>query len=343
MKQYIFKHFVYIVLILVGILFLSLTYLPSVFSVTSNNEVVEVTVSPGSSLHAVAEGLYGSGVIKSRLWFKHLAKSQNLDRSIKPGTYYISPNIPLNQLLHILQEGELEQPIIVTIPEGFTIYQIAERIERAGIGSKEDFIESTKRHFLNSNLDFDTSELFYEMEGYLYPDTYYFSKRQTVDDIVLHMASTMQKIFTEEYLERAKQLNLTQHEILTIASLIEKETYHDSERELISGVIYNRLKINKLLQIDAAIIYGIGRGEKHINRVLYSHLEDPHPFNTYRRLGIPPGPIGAPSKKSIHAALYPSEHDYLYYVVGQNGHAFSKTYAEHQVNVAKYRQMVNNN
>lgn len=220
---------------------------------------------------------------------------------------------------------------------------MAERIEMVGIASKEDFIESTRLYFQNSDLDFDTTELFYEMEGYLYPDTYYFSPSQTVDDIVAQMANTMQRVFTQEYLQRAKELDLTPHQILTIASLIERETYRDSERELISGVIHNRLKINKLLQIDAAIIYGLGRGERHISRVLYAHLDEPTPFNTYRRLGIPPGPIGAPSKKSIHAALFPAEHDYLYYVVGQNGHAFSKTYAEHQVNVAKYRQMVNNN
>jgi len=343
MRQYIFKHLIYTVLIFVGILFISLTFLPNYLSVTSNDEAVEFTVAPGSSLHSVAEGLYDKGVIKSKLWFKHQAKIQKIDRSIKPGSYVLYANIPLDELLHTLQLGEQEPPIILTIPEGFTLYQMAERVEKLGIGSKEEFIQATKRYFDHGDFDFDTSELFYEMEGYLYPDTYYFSSSQTVDDVVIHMGNTMKKVFTKEYLDRAEELNLTVHEILTIASLIERETYHDVERDLISGVIFNRLKSNKLLQIDAAVIYGIGKGEKHINRVLYSHLEEQNPFNTYKRLGIPPGPIGAPSIKSIHAALYPAKHDYLYYVVGETGHAFSKTFAEHQVNVAKYRKIVDNN
>lgn len=343
MKQYILKHLIYIVLIFAGILFITLTVIPSYLSVTYNDEVVEFNIPQGSSLHSVAETLYDKGVIRSKLWFRHQGKLQNIDRNIKPGNYQVSPNISLNELFHTLLQGEQETPVIVTIPEGLTLYKMAERIESLGIATKEEFIESTERYFSNSNFEFETKELFFEMEGYLYPDTYYFSPRQTIDDIVAHMAETMQKVFTQEYLDRAEELNLTVHEVLTIASLIEKETYFDSERDLISGVIHNRLNIGKLLQIDAAIIYGIGRGEVHITRVLYSHLDEPQPFNTYKRLGLPPGPIGAPSKKSIHAALYPADHDYLFYVVGENGHAFSKTYAEHQLNVAKYRKMVNNN
>ncbi|SDJ80312.1 endolytic transglycosylase MltG [Natronincola ferrireducens] len=318
-------------------------YVPSYLSVASNENPVEITVAEGASLNAVAEHLYNKGVIKSRLWFKYQSRAEGIDRSIKPGTYTLHPNINLNEIFELLRKGVPEKPIVITIPEGFTLYQIANRVEIAGLGTKEEFIEATKKYFEEKEYSFDTAKLFYEMEGYLYPDTYYFSERQGVVDVVSTLAKTMESIFTEEYRVRAEELNLSLHEVLTIASLIEREAYHDEEKQRISGVIFNRLKKNMLLQIDATVIYGIGEGREHINRVLFVHLEDPSPFNTYRVKGLPPGPIAAPSKTSIHAVLYPEDHDYLYYVLGEGGHVFSKTYNEHLRNVAKYREMTNQN
>ncbi|AKL93561.1 aminodeoxychorismate lyase PabC [Clostridium aceticum] len=337
------KKFAWFLFILIMLSFGTYYYLPSYLSTTSNTATIEITVPEGASLNYVADLLYKEGVIKSKLWFKYQSQQEGIDRNIKPGSYTLHPNIDFEEIFSLLQKGTLEKPIIVTIPEGFTLYQIAKRTEAVGLGTAEEFIEATKQYFDRKEYNFDTEKVFYEMEGYLYPDTYYFSEKQTVSDVVNTLAKTMEAVFTEEYLKQADEMNLSVHEVLTIASLIEREAYHDQERAAISGVIYNRLKRNMLLQIDATVIYGIGKGQEHISRVLYAHLEDPSPFNTYRTQGLPPGPIAAPSKASIHAALYPEDHDYLYYVLGEGGHVFSKTYREHEINVANYRRMVNQN
>ncbi|WP_091539076.1 endolytic transglycosylase MltG [Alkaliphilus peptidifermentans] len=326
-----------LLLVLLGGLILML---PGYLSVASFDEPVEIVVPNGASLHQVAELLHQEGVIKSKAWFKHLAKAENVDRSIKPGNYIFSPNITISQIFELLKKGTPGKPVILTVPEGYTLFQIAQRVESLNLGTAEEFLAATEKYY-EENYDFQTDNLYFNLEGYLYPDTYHFNNTSTPEDIVWRMAKTMEDIFTQEFKSRADELNLTLHEVLTIASIIEREAYHDEERPTVSGVIYNRLKINMLLQIDATVIYGLGEGKEHINRVLYAHLETPNPFNTYKNTGIPPGPIAAPGKASIHAALYPEEHDYLYYVLGENGHVFGKTYQEHLRNVESYQKIIN--
>lgn len=336
------KKFSIILLVLVVISVIGIFYLPNYLSVSSIDDPTEIEVPKGASLSYVSDILYTKGVIKSKLWFKYQAKANNVDRNIKPGAYVIEPSMTLMDIFQLLQKGELAQQIILTVPEGFTLYQIAQRVESLGFGTADEFIDNTKEYFREKGFSFDTKNLFYELEGYLYPDTYYFNVSQTSKDVVARMAKQMEEIFTEEYKIRAKELNLSIHEVLTIASLIEREAYHDQEMNTISGVIYNRVKKKMLLQIDATVIYAIGGGKEHISRVLYAHLESKNPFNTYKHNGFPPGPIAAPGKKAIQAALYPESHDFIYYVLGDNGHIFSKTYNEHLVNVEKYRKKVNN-
>lgn len=331
------KKFLYIPIVIILLLVISYFFVPSYLSTAANEDIIEIVVPKGASLQYVSNLLYDKDIIKSKLWFRYMAKVDGIDRSIKPGTYEISPYATLDEIFDMLQKGVPEKPVIMTIPEGFTICQIAQRVESLGFCSEEDFIQATKEYFKKKDYTFNTKDLYFEMEGYLYPDTYHFRSNQTPLQIVERLAKTMEEVFTEEYIKRAEELNLSIHEILTIASLIEREAYNDEERAKISGVIHNRLKRNMLLQIDASVIYGLNKGRGHITRVLYSDLEKPHPFNTYKNLGLPPGPIAAPNKASIEAALYPEKHDYLYYVLGENGHVFSKTYQEHLRNIAKYR------
>ncbi len=336
------KRFFLILMILLVTAVFGLLYLPAYLSASSIEGPTIVEVPQGASLSYVSDLLQQQGIIKSKLWFRYQAKAKNVDRSIKPGTYTIEPDMTLDDIFELLQKGQQAQQIVLTIPEGFTLYQIAERVEATGLASADEFIEATVAYYTEKGFSFDTSKLFYALEGYLYPDTYYFNVTQTAKDIISRMSKQMDEVFTEEYLKRAKELNLSTHEVLTIASLIEREAYHDQEMKAISGVIYNRLEKTMLLQIDATVIYAIGEGKEHITRVLYAHLESSNPFNTYKHLGLPPGPIAAPSKKAIEAALYPESHDYMYYVLGDNGHVFSKTYSEHLINVDKYRKMTNN-
>lgn len=337
------KKRVYIlILLLVIILGASALILPPYLSKASLTEPLEVVIPNGASVGHIAQMLYDQGAIRSKFWFKYQAKEQQVDRSIKPGTYQLQPNMTFEEIFTLFTKGNPDTPIVLTIPEGWTIYQIAQRVEALGFGTADEFIAATEAYFSEQDYGFDNEGLFYSMEGYLYPDTYHFTEKHGVEDIVKRLAQEMDAQFTEETLNRAKELGLTKHQILTIASLIEREAYNDGERVTISGVIYNRLKKHMPLQIDATVIYALGEGKEHISRVLTAHTEVEHPFNTYTTQGLPPGPIAAPGKASIYAALYPESHDYYYYVMGKDGHTFSKTYEEHKKNVEIYRKMVGN-
>lgn len=330
------KIFLFIIVLALILGFAAFTYLPGYLSVSNNESSVEVEVLKGASLSSVAENLYEKGVIRSKLWFRY--NGQDIAKNIKPGKYTFAPGLSIEQIYELLQKGEQEEQIKITFPEGFILYEFAQRIEEEGLGNSDGFIKATNDYFNSKGYDFDTSKLYYNLEGYLFPDTYNFTKKQSLDEIVEKLVATMENVFTEEDRLRAEELGLTTHEILTIASLIEREAFDDKERATISGVIYNRLKIDMLLQIDATVIYGIGEGKEHMTRVLYADLEKDNPFNTYKNIGLPPGPIASPGKNSIKAALYPEEHDYFYYVFGDSGHVFSKTYDEHINNVNKYKK-----
>ncbi|NLY44562.1 MAG: endolytic transglycosylase MltG [Tissierella sp.] len=325
-----------IFIIIFGIMVIgAISFLPEYLSQGMNNEVVNIIIPRGASLSTVAEELHDNGVIRSKLWFRY--KGQDIARYIKPGNYEIQSGLEIYDIFEIIQKGEQEEQIAVTFPEGFILYQFAQRIEESGLGTADEFIEATNEYFISKGYTFDTSNLYFNMEGYLFPDTYYFTKNQSMDQIVSKLASTMEDVFTDQYKSRAEELGLSLHDVLTIASLIEREAYSDAERAKVSGVIYNRLDIGMLLQIDATVIYGLGEGKEHMTRVLYADLEKDNPYNTYKNTGFPPGPIASPGRNSIEAALYPENHDYFYYVLGDNGHVFSKTYDEHLRNVSKYR------
>lgn len=327
--------YLFIVIIIAGIA--SMLFLPSYLSAVVNLDAVEITVPEGASLSYVSNALFDKGVIKSKTWFKYKAKEAEVDRKIKPGTYLIPSKSTFENIFALLEKGIADEYIILTIPEGYTLYQIAQRVEELGFGTKEEFIESTDKYF-NANYDFDNKDVYFKLEGYLYPDTYYFTKEQSVEDIVNRLAKTMDSIFTQEYIDKMNDLKVSKHEVLTIASLIEREAKHDGERSAISGVIYNRLNINMILQIDATVIYGAGKGKEHKAVIYQSELDKMEPYNTYKIPGLPPGPIASPGKESIHAALYPEKHEYFYYVLSEkeDGHVFNKTYNEHLIDRAKY-------
>ncbi|WP_422487207.1 endolytic transglycosylase MltG [Gudongella sp. DL1XJH-153] len=333
MKKAILVLLLIILIAGVGGFFLAPDYLNS----THNDEAVNLVVEKGDTLHAVAEKLYEEGVIKSRLWFRY--NGEEVAARIKPGTYIIERGSSLDDIYEIIQVGEQEVPVVVTFPEGFILYQFAEKIQESGLGTMEEFIEETERFYEeNYSENYDNKELYYSLEGYLFPDTYHFSSSQTVSQIVERLVSTTEDIWTDEMEAKREELGMSRHQIMILASLIEREAFNDEERNTISGVIYNRIDTGMPLQIDATVIYGIGEGKEHMTRVLYSDLERENPFNTYRNEGMPPGPIASPGRNSINAALNPESHDFYYYVMGENGHVFAETYNEHLRNVEAYRQ-----
>lgn len=334
MKKALLVLFLLILIVGVAGFFLAPGYLDK----THNDEPVEFVVQRGDTLNSVAERLYDEGVIRSRLWFRY--NGQDVASRIRPGTYTIDSGTTINDLYEIIQVGEQEAQVSVTFPEGFILYQFAQKIEEAGLGTRDEFIEATEDVYRERYADrFENDLLYYSLEGYLFPETYNFSTKGTVTQIVERLVDTGENLWTPEMEAKREALGMTRHEIMTLASLIEREAYNDEERGTISGVIFNRIAVGMPLQIDATVIYGIGEGKEHMTRVLYQDLESDNPFNTYRIQGIPPGPIASPGRNSIEAALNPEEHSYYYYVMGANGHVFAETYNEHLRNVEDYRNM----
>jgi len=328
-----FRYFIFIVLIafLVAFLFCFKT-----FTKTYNKNQVYLIIKPGDSVNKVADFLSNKKVIKSKKFFLYFAKVKGYDKGIKVGNYIIPENKDIDFILKKITSGKSDFAI-VTIPEGFNLYQIAKRLEDLKLMKKEDLLLARVSDFDKEHLIRVKDNVFYELEGYIYPDTYYIPYSLNKREIIKIMFDRFLDKY-KPYLERQKELNLSLDEVITIASLIEKEAYDDKEKKTISGVIYNRLKRKMPLQIDATVIYSITKGERHINRLYYKDYKFESPYNTYKIIGLPPGPIASPSIKSIEAALYPEEHDYLYYVFTGKGHVFSKTYEEHLKNVSKYIQ-----
>jgi UPF0755 protein len=229
-----------------------------------------------------------------------------------------------------LVRGDFER-IRVTIPEGFTLALIAKRLVRLGvIQNEDDFLipaEENASDFVNGLPKGAT------LEGYLYPDTYSIPVGFDVNAIIELMHSRQTKIMMDLdiTLDGAKR-----HRLLTIASMIEREAVTDRDRPLVASVIENRLQKGMRLEIDATVQYALG---KHVNRVMFSHLRIDSPYNTYRKRGLPPGPIANPGRKAIIAAAKPASTPYYFYVLGQDrrNHVFTTTYKEHLIAIRKYR------
>jgi len=219
----------------------------------------------------------------------------------------------------------------IVIPEGYNMHQVASVISKHGFATVENFMkiatdpEVVRKHGINAAI----------LEGYLYPDTYYFPKDEPCENIISAMVEKFQSVFTPEWEKRAEELGFSVHEIITLASIIEKETGAKEERGLISSVFHNRLKKGMRLETDPTVIYGIKSFDGNITR---KNLAESTPYNTYKIKGLPPGPIAGPGYESIEAALYPAETDYLFFVSKNDGtHTFSANFKEHNSAVKKYQ------
>lgn len=305
------------------------------YSKTSNLNDVYFTVRNDSTIDEIAVQLEKKSVIKSTGYFIYYSKISGMKNNVKHGNYILKPKMKFKDLLAKLQ-SERDDFYIITVPEGYTLYQIESKLEKSNLVKKNSLINVKLEDVETNSLIQKRNDTIYDFEGYLFPDTYYIPTGASEKEILKLMFDNFKAIFTEKYFLRAKELGLNVNEITTIASLIEKEAENDQERSRISGVIYNRLKKGMLLQIDASVIYANAKGEKNLDKVYYNTLKTNSKYNTYLYKGLPPGPIASPGEASIKAALYPEDNDYLYYVASKNGHIFSKTYEEHIKNVKKY-------
>jgi peptidoglycan lytic transglycosylase G len=290
-----------------------------------------VLIPDGATFQQVAALLERERLIKSKSAFILLARSQSLDRKIHAGEYELNAGMVPAEILTKLLSGQVVLHS-VTIPEGLTMTQIAEVLAQHGMGDQQELLRLVKDRAFITSLGIKAETL----EGYLYPDTYRFPLKTKAKDVLAAMAENLRQMYGPELQARAQELKMTQHEVLTLASVIEKETATNGEREEISAVFHNRLKKHIPLQSDPTVIYGLPAFDGNIHK---KDLSSPSPYNTYRIQGLPPGPIANPGIQAIRAALYPSGSRALFFVSKNDGtHQFSSTLTEHNEAVEKYQK-----
>ncbi len=290
-----------------------------------SGEPVVLAVPAGADASSVAELLHRRRLIRSPLAFRALARWQGLEGRIQAGEYRISPSEGTREILRRLSAGDVIR-YRVTLPEGFTAREVGRRLAQLGLVDPQAFmaeVARADRHWIPEMEGNRTGSV----EGYLFPDTYEFPRGMTADRVVAAMVGRFRQA-TEPLWALPRPLGLLPHQVVTVASLVEREARLDAERARIAGVLYNRLRRGMPLQVDATVLYALGQ---HKNPVLYRDLEVDSPYNTYRRSGLPPGPIANPGLASLRAALQPEPHDYLYYVARPDGtHVFSRTLIQHE-------------
>ena len=299
-------------------------------SANTENSKKVVVILPGQNLSTIADYLNNTGIIKNPVKFKLLARIKGCDKKIKAGEYLFSSSMPPIKILEAMASGKVLL-YKITIPEGYNMEQIASIIAKAKLVTKEDFLmAATDSSFVHKHgINAET------FEGYLFPDTYYFPKNITQEKIIATMVEQFRSIFNQKWENRAKDINLSIHQVVTLASIIEKETGVSLERPIISSVFHNRLKKKMRLESDPTVIYDLKNFDGNITR---KHLLAQNPYNTYTIKGLPPGPISNPGIKAIEAALYPADTDFLYFVSKKDQtHKFSTNIKDHDKAVRKYQ------
>jgi UPF0755 protein len=297
-----------------------------------------VLLRPGYSTRHIATELQSAGVIRSAdafvLW--HYLHHQ---RSLKAGEYLFEAAADGRQVHDRLARGDVHFREVV-IPEGFTIFEIAQAVQDAGLGSSNEFLKAAMS---DSGLIADLAPNAKSLEGYLFPATYEFTRTQNPDDMVATMVKEFRRVAHEIGLTRGAQEGKAQEDdvqrIVTMASIIEKETAVPEERPVVASVYYNRAARNIALQADPSVIYAEMLQGTYQGALHHADMQDDSPYNTYKHTGLPPGPIGNPGKSSLEAALHPAVTDYYYFVSDGNGHhRFAHDLDEHNRNVEAYRR-----
>ena len=287
-------------------------------------------VEPGDTMGRVTRALEAEGLIKDARVAAWFARFEDLSSKIKVGEYELSRTQSTPEILETLVAGRVRTHAVV-IPEGFRATEIAARLEEAGLATAAEFMAIVEDPEEARKRGFDAQGL----EGYLFPDTYRFARGLPAARIVDEMTGRFEDVYRELEPLVAQQ-SLSMHELVTLASIVEKETGAPQERPLIAAVFLTRLKRGMRLETDPTVIYGIENFDGNIRRV---HLQDEsNPYNTYKIRALPPGPIASPGRAALEAVLKPADSPYLFFVSRNDGtHVFSKTYAEHVRNVNRYQ------
>ncbi len=284
----------------------------------------EVVVETGTTVRDLGRRLDDRGVIRSALLFELWLRARGDAGRIQAGTYRLPRDRSLPAVVEMLVEGETVL-VEVTIPEGLRLEQVAGIVKRSLGADSADFVAAGTDSILAESLGVSAPNL----EGYLFPETYRVDPSTSAREMVRIMADQFREVFDGAWRARAESLGFTVDQVVTLASIVEEEARVPDERPTIAGVFWNRLRKGMRLEADPTVQYALGG---HRERVLYRDLEVDSPYNTYRNIGLPPGPIASPGRSALEATLYPDSVPYLYFVaVGDGGrHAFSETLAEHE-------------
>jgi len=292
-----------------------------------------VDIPQGSGARAIGKRLAESGVVRDELTFRAALLRSGRARDLKAGEYRFDRPARADEIIGRLVQGDVYRRL-VTFREGLTVAEMAEVFAASGLGTAADFIAPANDPSPIRALDGDAKTL----EGYLYPETYGLPRGTPAAELVRLMISHFEKAFDDELRRAAAEQGLTMRQVVTLASLVEKETAREDERPLVGAVYRNRMKAGMGMQADPTVIYALqlaGRWNGNLSR---ADLEFDSPYNTYKYAGLPPGPIAAPSRPSLVAALHPAEVDYLYFVSKNDGsHVFATTLADHNRNVQQWQ------
>lgn len=328
---------VLLIALILGGRFLFHALKPGADQAATRTEAVNVTIPEGAGSQKIANLLYEAHVISSQDEFISQVQSTGEDKKLKPGTFTFAPGLSLSEVITELVSGTGEDGVKLTIPEGYTVEKTADAVEKALNIPAQEFKDQAKASQFSDEYPFLNNAYNDSLEGYLYPKTYHFKEGVSAHDVIRKML--------DQYVKETSQLDLTKtpqglspQQIMTVASLIERETKIEDERPRVASVIYNRLQKDMLLQIDAAIVYAVG-GD--ITRVTAKDLEVDSPYNVYKHKGLPPGPICSPSLSAIQAALNPEQTNYLYYVMTskEGTHTFTETYDDFLVAKEEYKRV----
>jgi UPF0755 protein len=291
---------------------------------------VEIPASVG--ILRIADQLADQGVIRSRVLFVAATVLRRTARSLKAGEYEVPQGATLLSVLHLLESGRVK-PHVLLLAEGFTVRDLARQIEAEGIAPAAEVARIAMSPHTAWSFGVEADSL----EGYLFPDTYQVTKGMRVEDILGRMVQRFrERTGTPDVVSRARLRGLSLHQLLTLASIVEKEAALAAERPVIARVFLNRLRLDMPLQADPTVAYALAKEGRPPTR---EDLQVDHPYNTYRNRGLPPGPIGNPGRAAIEAVLEPANVPYLYFVaVDDRAHHFSTTLEEHQQAVVRYRQ-----
>ncbi len=289
-----------------------------------------VYLPKGMKVSQIAEELKKNGLIRSEWAFKWVVRYRGVQAKLQAGEYEFKPGVDPGEIVEKLVRGERVIRRLV-IPEGYNFSQIVAAIEKAGIARAADILPFFHDPKVLQKLKFPAISL----EGYLFPASYEYDRGTTAPGLVDQMIAAFQRNFDKELRERALQIGWSIPQVVTLASIIEKETGLAAERPLVSSVYHNRIRSGMPLQADPTVIYGLKNFAGNIRK---ADLANPHPYNTYVHVGLPPGPIASPGKASLKAALNPAQTNYLFFVAKKDGsHAFSTTLEEHEANVRLYQ------